>query len=76
MGLIKPYVAIWDKNHTHKTTNNYFQQPLNYFYNKNFNYFQQTLIISTITMSTIISVQEYHCLKSYHPKKTYRGQET
>ena len=27
-------------------------------------------------MSTIISVQEYHRLKSYHPKKTYRGQET
>ena len=27
-------------------------------------------------MSTIILVQEYHRLKSYHPKKTYRGQET
>jgi hypothetical protein len=27
-------------------------------------------------MSKIISVQEYHRLKSYHPQKTYRRQET
>jgi hypothetical protein len=27
-------------------------------------------------MSTLISVQEYHRLKSYYPRKTYREQET
>ena len=71
MGLIKPYVTIWNKNHNTQTTINYSQQSLNYFSTK-------TLINSTkiITMSTFISVQEYHRLKSYHPKKTYRGQET
>ena len=27
-------------------------------------------------MSTLISVQEYHRLKSYYPRRTYREQET
>ena len=27
-------------------------------------------------MSILISVQEYHRLKSYYPRRTYRGQET